>query len=389
MNDNLLSILLLYSLPSTFENFRCAIESRDHLPKPQELRVKIIEEHDPRRNDRQDAAQNAMVAGHRKFLTDKSKEKMNKRDDYNDKRIKCFKCKKLGHRASECRSRKGDTDKSGKGKQSSLYVASESNICKSTREKNDANEREWCLDSGCTSHLCNNLENFTNVKSDIKDTLNLANFSTTNINAKGVVRFATRVPGNIRTVDLKDTLFVPDLRTNLLSVGRIVDKGYSVIFKKDSARVVDTDGDIILSADRSGGLFYVKEFHTHEGRYVTQGKSTQRTSSESWHRKLSHLNMKDLREAWKKGIIRGLQMNDTNLDVDCEICIRGKSCRKPFPKRSNRVTEPGELIHTDLCGPMRVPLNGKALYFVTFIDDANRWCEVSKFQKCSSNIKIW
>lgn len=32
INGDLLSIMLLYSLPSSFENFRCAIESRDALP---------------------------------------------------------------------------------------------------------------------------------------------------------------------------------------------------------------------------------------------------------------------------------------------------------------------------------------------------------------------
>lgn len=31
INGDLLTIMLLYSLPSSFENFRCAIESRDDL----------------------------------------------------------------------------------------------------------------------------------------------------------------------------------------------------------------------------------------------------------------------------------------------------------------------------------------------------------------------
>lgn len=46
INDDLLSIMLFYSLPASFENFRCAIESRDILPKPEVLRVKIAEEND-------------------------------------------------------------------------------------------------------------------------------------------------------------------------------------------------------------------------------------------------------------------------------------------------------------------------------------------------------
>lgn len=49
INQDLLTVMVLYSLPSTFENFRCAIESRDNLPTPDSLRTKIIEESDARK----------------------------------------------------------------------------------------------------------------------------------------------------------------------------------------------------------------------------------------------------------------------------------------------------------------------------------------------------
>ena len=40
--DDFLSILLLYSIPENYENFWCAIEVRDVLPKPDAL--KLLEE---------------------------------------------------------------------------------------------------------------------------------------------------------------------------------------------------------------------------------------------------------------------------------------------------------------------------------------------------------
>jgi hypothetical protein len=48
INGDLLSTMLLYSLPRSFENFRCAIESRDSLPNVENLKVKIVEENDAR-----------------------------------------------------------------------------------------------------------------------------------------------------------------------------------------------------------------------------------------------------------------------------------------------------------------------------------------------------
>ncbi|KAG8202131.1 hypothetical protein JTE90_010492 [Oedothorax gibbosus] len=47
--DDLLSIILLYGIPDSFENFRCAIESRDTLPSADALKIKILEESESRR----------------------------------------------------------------------------------------------------------------------------------------------------------------------------------------------------------------------------------------------------------------------------------------------------------------------------------------------------
>lgn len=49
INGDLLTIMLLYSLPASFENFRCAIETRDKLPTAEELKVKIMEETEARK----------------------------------------------------------------------------------------------------------------------------------------------------------------------------------------------------------------------------------------------------------------------------------------------------------------------------------------------------
>lgn len=47
-----------------------------------------------------------------------------------------------------------------------------------------------------------------------------------------------------------------------------------------------------------------------------------------------------------------------------------------FLKSPERETAILDLIHSDVCSPMRVELNGKAKYYLTFIDDHSRCCEV-------------
>ncbi|GBO20432.1 hypothetical protein AVEN_269354-1 [Araneus ventricosus] len=113
IDENLLSIMLLYSLPASYENFRCAIESRDDLPSADVLRIKIIEESEARRHDSgaQSADSGSFTACHhkRKNASWNSKSKSQKEVD-NKFKIKCFKCNKWGdHKAAQCKSQKQST----------------------------------------------------------------------------------------------------------------------------------------------------------------------------------------------------------------------------------------------------------------------------------------
>jgi len=60
-------------------------------------------------------------------------------------------------------------------------------------------------------------------------------------------------------------------------------------------------------------------------------------------------------------------------------------CRAPFPKKSTRESCLLDLIHSDICGPMRVASMSGARYFVEFIDDHSRWCEV-RFLKTKDEV---
>lgn len=102
INPDLLAIMLLYSLPSNFDNFRCAIESRDELLTPETPRVKIIEEYDARKGDKHDTAQNALFVGKYHKKQPKNKNKSNDPGKSEGFKFKCHRCRKIGHKASEC-----------------------------------------------------------------------------------------------------------------------------------------------------------------------------------------------------------------------------------------------------------------------------------------------
>jgi transposase InsO family protein len=67
---------------------------------------------------------------------------------------------------------------------------------------------------------------------------------------------------------------------------------------------------------------------------------------------------------------RNVHMGDNSI---CEGCVEGKQHHKPFPSDGGmRATKPLEIVHSDVCGPMRTTSLDVARYFVTYIDDFSR-----------------
>jgi transposase InsO family protein len=71
-------------------------------------------------------------------------------------------------------------------------------------------------------------------------------------------------------------------------------------------------------------------------------------------------------------MVRGLPPIQAPIS-SCESCISGKQHRKRFQNEMTyRAWAPLEIVHTDLCGPMKTPSLGRSIYFLTFIDDYSR-----------------
>lgn len=152
IHKDLTSILLLYSLPASFENFRCAIESRDEFPDPDILKIKIVEESNARNTEDENVSlvKNKSVKPVTYF------------------KYKCFKCHRFGHRASEC--------KKSQEQELIKYTVETENISKCDIDSSfitfscvsdechnvSCGGGNWIVDSGCTSHLCNDKSLFGN-----------------------------------------------------------------------------------------------------------------------------------------------------------------------------------------------------------------------------------
>ncbi|KAG8471369.1 hypothetical protein CXB51_036995 [Gossypium anomalum] len=93
-------------------------------------------------------------------------------------------------------------------------------------------------------------------------------------------------------------------------------------------------------------------------------------STELWHKRLSHMSEKGLNCLAKKNQLSGLKNATLK---NCAHCLAGKQRRVSFRScPPHRKSELLELVHSDVCGLIKVRSHGGALYFVTFIDDCSR-----------------
>jgi len=308
INEELLAIMLLYSLPQSYDNFRCAMESRDTLPSSESLKTKIMEENDSRKNGNGGDKDNnlGMVARthQKKMRTDWNKKKEQKNGNTEPFMYKCHTCGRIGHKARDCLqyrfNKKKNENKVG------LYAGEEENdededesesddeeakVISLNEKPKDEDGEKWCLDSGCSSHMCKEKEKFTKMEDYKNGKLKLASNMSTDIEAKGKVEVNTED----LSLELNKTLYVPDLRTNLMSVSKITDKGYSVIFNQNEGTVIDGrityEGRILFKAPREKDLYYFQGENPTANAVESPENKNQ---LELWHRRMGHLNFIEL-----------------------------------------------------------------------------------------------
>ncbi|GJU54260.1 retrovirus-related pol polyprotein from transposon TNT 1-94 [Tanacetum coccineum] len=98
------------------------------------------------------------------------------------------------------------------------------------------------------------------------------------------------------------------------------------------------------------------------------------TKSWLWHRRLSHLNFGTINQLTLKDLVDGLPKFKYNKDHLRSACEQGKSKKASLPpKLAPSIESKLELLHMNLCGPMRVTsINGKK-YILLIVDDYSRY----------------
>lgn len=288
----------------------------------------------------------------------------------------CYCCHKFGHIAKNCpeknkrRRQWAEQAQDTKEETKDTFMLSTSEEASYSQGIGDSS----CIDSGCTSHMCNEKHMFKKLLS-IDSEVKLANNESTRIIGVGNVSIPVDIGHDKCQVDITRVMYMPYLRTNLLSVSAITDRGEKVIFRKKDAIVVDKKNKVCTRADRIGNLYYVRQCRDAINNVKISNSS--KKAIDIWHKRLVRVNGHDLKVMLKNGLLHSMKFSNSEKLSECDVCAREKLTSKPFPTGDKeRTRELLEIVHTDICGPMRHALVGGKKYFVTFIDNKSRWCGV-------------
>lgn len=228
----------------------------------------------------------------------------------------------------------------------------------------------WYIDSGATAHMTSQHDLITDMQSSESAFVTVANNTSLKVQGKGVVKLAL----THANVKVDNVLYVPELCANLLSVSAMMKKGLRIEFGKTECIIRGENGKIQATARLVDGMFKLN-MDEHRAFAAKDGSNTA-----LWHRRLGHAGistMQHMKSDWADG------------NKSCETCVLGKHAREPFGESSSKSQRALELVHTDVCGPMKEGSLLSSKYFVTFIDDFSRRVVVFCIEKKSDVYEVF
>jgi hypothetical protein len=168
---------------------------------------------------------------------------------------------------------------------------------------------------------------------------------------------------------LKNVLHVPYAEVNLLSVESATAKELAVTFVKGKCQIFK-DGKLLLHAKKKCKLYYLQGVNqSQHTALVSHNKET----AELWHQRFGHLGYANMAEMVKHNMTTGINISAKEFEEAgkqvCAPCVQAKHHKSAFPTSTSITTQPMQLVHMDVCGPLSVDSIGGKKYIATFLDN--------------------
>ena len=369
--DSMVMTKILNTLPSEFNHFASAWEStpkaemtRENLTArllTEEIRMKSVNE-------------SSTVALSAKTKPGNMKAKFHKshRQQANKSDMICYNCREKGHISRNCTKPKPLWKKALDSATIDMALVTDTDMY----DFNRPIAEDWYADSGSTDHITSHFEYFASYE-EFATPLQVRIGNNTYLHAKGrgTVNILCLVDGEWFDHYIINVLYVPDIAYNLFSIGAALDKG--LVYRAEmNACILTKDNQTVIIGMRKDRLYklLIRVRMPETPLALTARAST----SKLWRKGLRHQNKRYLKPC-------GISVTGSEKEL-CAGCVYDKHHRQSSGQRIKKASKVGELIHSDVCGPMQEVWIGGARYFCTFKDDFSHYRRVY-FLRDKSEVK--
>ncbi|KAI5313515.1 hypothetical protein L3X38_042691 [Prunus dulcis] len=293
---------------------------------------------------------------------------------------KCHGCGKFGHMIRECNGNKNahkvnyanQVEETG----TLFYMCNAATDVK----KNHS----WYINSGCSNHMTGNEGLLVDIQRNLNSKVKMGTGEVVPVAGKGTLVIKTKLGKK----HIQEVMLVPGLEENLLSVGQMMEHGYYLVFGGNMVNVYDDQslGNLIVRVQMTNNRCFPLTMMPASELALRASVSH---CLQTWHKRLGHLNERSLKLLENQGMVHGLPHLE-QVSVVCEGCMLGKQHRDSFPLESTwRASHPLELVHTDICGPMKTDSISGNKYFLLFTDDCTRMSWVYFIRNKSSALECF
>ncbi|GJY21610.1 putative ribonuclease H-like domain-containing protein [Tanacetum coccineum] len=194
--------------------------------------------------------------------------------------------------------------------------------------------------------------------------------------------------GIIRTpiLDFENVYYVKELQHfNLFSISQMCDKKNRVLFTDTDYLVLSKDfklpdeSMVLLRVPRKHNLYTINLNNlSPKGNLACLVAKASVDESVKWHRRMGHVNYKNMNRLVKGNLVRGLPPKLFKNDHTCVACCKGKQHKASYKAITvvSSISEPLQLLHMDLFGPTSIRSIDHKYYCLVITDDYSKFCWV-------------